>query len=132
MLQALAARAAERINRCFAHFNDQTRIISSQISADDLLLKFGVHSRAFEIANTITECLVRFSSIAARGTTEGVARACQRLSKNGVLDYRADAGQGGNYVVTPAYRSALGELQERRTLNLQKSAISAETPRLRG
>ena len=113
MLEKLAVQAARRVNWAFAHFRNQTQVIPSSISADDFLQEIGVCSRDLATAKTIKQFLVQFSSIAAGGTTERIARSCQCLGRNGVLEYRADAGQGGNYIVTERYRGALQEIQRR-------------------
>ena len=111
MLEKLAIRAAERVNWAFDHLKDQTQIISSGISADDLLQQIGVCSRDLATAKAIKQFLIQFNSIAASGTNERIARACQFLGKNDVLEYRPDAGRGGNYVLTEPYRAALQDLQ---------------------
>jgi hypothetical protein len=116
MLEKLSARAARRVNWVFGHFNDQTQIVASGISADDLLQEIGVCSRDLATAKAIKQFLLQFSSIAASGTTERVSRACQCLGKNGVFEYRPDAGQGGNYVLIAPHRAALQEMQRRENL----------------
>lgn len=115
MLEKLAEQAARRVNWAFAHFRNQIQIIPSGVSADDLLQEIGVCSRDLATAKAIKRFLVQFSSIAARGTTERIARACQCLGRSDVLEYRPDAGQGGNYVVTAPYREALQDLQHRQS-----------------
>jgi hypothetical protein len=116
MLERLNTQAVRRVNWAFGHLKDQTRIISSGISADDLLQQVGVCSHDLATAKAIKQCLIQFSSIAAVGTAERIARACQCLSKDGVLEYRADAGQGGNYILSTPYRGALQEMQRRENL----------------
>jgi hypothetical protein len=113
MIENLAEDAAATVRWTFAHFRNQTCIAPSNLTADDLLLEIGVHSRDASTAKTIRGMLVEFGGIAAAGNPDRIARALQRLTKSGVLEYRRDAGRGGNYVVTVMYRHALQELRER-------------------
>jgi hypothetical protein len=113
MIENLAEDAAATVRWTFEHFRNQTCITPSNLTADDLLLEIGVHSRDASTAKTIRGTLVEFGGIAAAGNPDRIARALQRLTKSGVLEYRRDAGRGGNYVVTAMYRRALQELRER-------------------
>lgn len=116
MVEKLADHAASRVNWAFAKLKNRTQVTPSGSSADDLLQEIAMHSGNRVTMKTITDFLVHSSSISAAGATKSVARACRRLSKNEVLKYRRDAGQGGNYVVTAPYRGALQELQQRRRI----------------
>jgi hypothetical protein len=116
MLEKLTAQAARRVNWAFGHLKDQTQIISSGISGDDLLQQIGVCSRDLATARAIKQFLIQFNSIEASGTTERIARACQCLGKSGVFEYCPDAGQGGNYVLSAPYLGALQEMQQRENI----------------
>ena len=117
MIETLAERAALTVNWAFEHFRNQTFVVPSTITADDLLLQIGVHSRDGSTAKMIKDALVHFDGIAAAGNSDAVARALQRLSKTALLEYRPNAGQGGNYVATAPYRAGLQQLRQREGLS---------------
>lgn len=117
MIETLGEHAALTVNWAFEHFRNQMHVLPSTITADDLLLQIGVHSRDPSTAKMIKDALVHFDGIAAAGNSDRVARALQRLSKADLLEYRPDAGQGGNYVIAAPYRAALEELRQREGLS---------------
>ena len=114
MIESLAEDAAETIRWAFNHFKAQAQSVPSELTAYDLVLKIGTVSHDESIAKQICDSLVASGAIAAAGNSDRVSRTLQRLTKGGVLKYRPDAGQGGNYVIEPRYSAALEELRERR------------------
>jgi hypothetical protein len=114
MIESLAEDAVETVRWAFNHFKTQAQSVPSELTAYDLALKIGSVSRDESIAKQICDSLVAFGAIAAAGNSDGISRTLQGLSKGGLLKYRPDAGQGGNYVIESRYRTALEELRERR------------------
>ena len=117
MIESLAEDAAETVRSAFNRLKAQTQFLPSDLNAYDLVLKIGSASHDESIAKQICDSLVAVGAIAAAGNSDRISRTLQRLRKGGVLEYRGDAGQGGNYVIESRYRGALQELQQRRNFN---------------
>jgi hypothetical protein len=114
MIESLAEDAAETVRSAFKHLKAQTQFLPSDVNAYDLVLKIGSASHDESTAKQICDSLVAVGAIAAAGNSDRISRTLQRLSKGGVLEYRGNAGQGGNYVIESCYRAALEELRGRR------------------